>query len=1586
MKTITNRIGNPLQVAIRYLALVAAIGSWLVAGTALAAPANDNFADAINLPGSSGTQTGTDNIDATSEVGEPALAGDITKTVWFKWTSPGNGDFTVGTLGSRNAVPAEFDTVLGIYTGSSLNALTPLGATPKDTVLEESMTLPVTTGTTYYIQIGGYLNETATNLVLNWSFAARVFDAGILTFGPGATVGPVVSNAAQISWTVLNGTDLTALPATFTLSPNATCDRISGATQDFTAPVVYRVTSFDGLVVNDYTVTVAFPPPWVAPPMPPVTAGMMVWLTADGVDPADVNQLDGTGRVQLWNDLSGNNFHASNDTESQRPSYIPSGMNGKPALRFTEASSSKLFLGDLSASFAIVPPVDSSPIATNIGSGGAALDGAYLNIPTRGVAGALIGDSDSATTLNGTNQNVQIPWSAAMNPATAGISDPFTVEAWVKPNGAPAGSRIIMQSMRQPGRLGTPNDIPNDRTGWFLRYIGNDLQFAVGTATGAPFYYYYTVPGVASANNWQHTAVVYDGDETPTIYVNGVAQTYVLTRQDGLAFNPGEAESIRVQVNTDCPALIGDRAFGGWAFNGVIDEVAFYASALSEARIQAHYANAINTPPRPRPYDAEIALDNPVAHYKLNEPASPVVLSGATVFAVAAPNNDARYNLFGNRANDDRWVANTWTESSPGSFRGGRAAFGATGFAQWPATGAHVYSLASSATQYGFVINGNPNPALSTTGDYNSGAGANWTIGDSAANNDQRFNGDIAEMIVFNRVLTPLEAQQVGGYLAQKYGLNTNYPPLNLTAKLTSPANAVAYPDNAPILATSTVTAGSLDGSKAPYSVEFWLNGTLKGTATTAPYSVDLGVLPLGPHQVYAKVIDGSTTPVIATSMTHSFTVVPAITTTTTIASSANPSTFGSGLVTATVVAANSSALTGGTVQFFDVGAPLGAPVPVNTATGQATYNISLLGAGTREITATYSGFDGRSASTSPVLSQVVEKAPLTVTATSVFRPTATSNLDPLPYKIAGYVNGHTLATSGVTGQPLLTTPAGPAAPVGTYTITCDLGTLAADNYSFTLVNGTLTVANVPDTFSINFFVGPEWPFGGLGEFGNEAAKEALKIEPGMPAGLGDWFTNGWLNYLVPWAPTAARPPVTLTSNRGSSATFTFIDCRNGWTHTGTARTTLVGDGNGNMMDAHVNSTLEGADNTFKMEMKDIPFDSYDVIFYLGANLAQFGDGKGAIVFNGAAERDFTLKPGAFDGTFTEMVDATTPGNYIVYRGVTGSSFTAQTYGKGPNGFNHIGPFGFQIRSAVTDYDTWAQGFPDADLDNPNADLDGDGWTNDEERLFGLNPTDGSSVNPITVPLDSAAGTFSFTRRNTALTGKFTDIETSTDLQLWTVDVGAELVVGETAANGVQRVDVTLSEGLLTAPKLFVRVSQRDARTPLSENFEAGNGGFTVLTTKGSDWAWGAPNSAGLGGSVTEGNGGSINCWGTNIGNPGIYINPTDTCLRSVEVDLTNVAAAQLTFAEALDISPDDTAVVNILDSTTNAVIASAIYTAKDPNESLAKWAVANGGNPIPIPAAAIGRKVRIEWCLSGITPEYFGWYIDDVTVQEVAP
>jgi hypothetical protein len=64
----------------------------------------------------------------------------------------------------------------------------------------------------------------------------------------------------------------------------------------------------------------------------------------------------------------------------------------------------------------------------------------------------------------------------------------------------------------------------------------------------------------------------------------------------------------------------------------------------------------------------------------------------------------------------------------------------------------------------------------------------------------------------------------------------------------------------------------------------------------------------------------------------------------------------------------------------------------------------------------------------------------------------------PLTATITGFVNGQTLATSGVTGQPLCTTTATTSSTGGTYPITCSVGTLAAANYTFSFAPGTLTV------------------------------------------------------------------------------------------------------------------------------------------------------------------------------------------------------------------------------------------------------------------------------------------------------------------------------------------------------------------------------------------------------------------------------------------------------------------------------------------------------------------------------------------------
>lgn len=86
-----------------------------------------------------------------------------------------------------------------------------------------------------------------------------------------------------------------------------------------------------------------------------------------------------------------------------------------------------------------------------------------------------------------------------------------------------------------------------------------------------------------------------------------------------------------------------------------------------------------------------------------------------------------------------------------------------------------------------------------------------------------------------------------------------------------------------------------------------------------------------------------------------------------------------------------------------------------------------------------------------------ITKATLTVSAANASRDYG----DPNPtftVSYAGFKNGEAMATSGVSGDPSLTTSAVAISPVGQYVITVGQGTLAAFNYDFTLVNGTLTI------------------------------------------------------------------------------------------------------------------------------------------------------------------------------------------------------------------------------------------------------------------------------------------------------------------------------------------------------------------------------------------------------------------------------------------------------------------------------------------------------------------------------------------------
>jgi hypothetical protein len=123
-----------------------------------------------------------------------------------------------------------------------------------------------------------------------------------------------------------------------------------------------------------------------------------------------------------------------------------------------------------------------------------------------------------------------------------------------------------------------------------------------------------------------------------------------------------------------------------------------------------------------------------------------------------------------------------------------------------------------------------------------------------------------------------------------------------------------------------------------------------------------------------------------------------------------------------------------------------------------------------------------------------------------------------------------------------------------------------------------------------------------------------------------------------------------------------------------------------------------------------------------------------------------------------------------------------------------------------TDYETWAAQWPDAELGDPDTDFNGDGMTNNEKRIWGLDPTSGASLQPVTAIPNPASLTITYTRRDPALTGMNFSVWTSTDLDSWTHDASAVQTPATADAHHVEIVNVTLSIAPPEGGKLFIQV------------------------------------------------------------------------------------------------------------------------------------------------------------------------------------
>jgi hypothetical protein len=126
------------------------------AGAGAAAPTNDLFADAVDL-GAVEDQlfTGT-NVAATKESGEPDHAGNPGgKSVWFTWTAP--GDDSVPHLAVQTS--ANFDTLLGVYTGPTVDALVEVASNDDTNSGRSTVSFATTPGETYRIAVDGFAGK-----------------------------------------------------------------------------------------------------------------------------------------------------------------------------------------------------------------------------------------------------------------------------------------------------------------------------------------------------------------------------------------------------------------------------------------------------------------------------------------------------------------------------------------------------------------------------------------------------------------------------------------------------------------------------------------------------------------------------------------------------------------------------------------------------------------------------------------------------------------------------------------------------------------------------------------------------------------------------------------------------------------------------------------------------------------------------------------------------------------------------------------------------------------------------------------------------------------------------------------------------------------------------------------------------------------------------------------------------------------------------------------------------------------------------------------------------------------------------------
>jgi len=186
-----------------------------------APPANDNFADAAELTGTTDSDTST-TVDATSQSQETvhdrtvrnlttltqAQKQSINNSIWWQWTAPSDITVTVSTEGSELA-----NTVLAVYTANNPSAPT-VGSLQQvafndnisDTNRQSAVTFSATAGTTYYFAVDGFITaQGGVTITLDAPPSVDPNQAFTVTENSpaGTAVGTVTASEGGVTWSIV---------------------------------------------------------------------------------------------------------------------------------------------------------------------------------------------------------------------------------------------------------------------------------------------------------------------------------------------------------------------------------------------------------------------------------------------------------------------------------------------------------------------------------------------------------------------------------------------------------------------------------------------------------------------------------------------------------------------------------------------------------------------------------------------------------------------------------------------------------------------------------------------------------------------------------------------------------------------------------------------------------------------------------------------------------------------------------------------------------------------------------------------------------------------------------------------------------------------------------------------------------------------------------------------------------------------------------------------------------------------------------------------------------------------------------------